>query len=59
MIRDPYEILGVDKNASKDEIKRAYRKKTKEKSCIFFRAKQCKNMIVYTGKQSLYYSITT
>lgn len=30
MIRDPYEILGVDKNASKDEIKRAYRKKTKE-----------------------------
>ena len=28
--RDYYEVLGVDKNASADDIKRAYRKKAKE-----------------------------
>ncbi len=30
MISDPYSVLGVSKDASKDEIKKAYRKKAKE-----------------------------
>ena len=28
--RDYYEVLGVDKNASADDIKRAFRRKAKE-----------------------------
>ncbi len=29
-MRDPYEILGIDRNASKEEVKRAYRKQAKK-----------------------------
>ena len=30
MVDDPYKVLGVSRDASKDEIKRAYRTKAKE-----------------------------
>ncbi|MGN0353999.1 MAG: DnaJ domain-containing protein [Muricoprocola sp.] len=30
MVEDPYKVLGVSENASKEEIKKAYRKKAKE-----------------------------
>lgn len=30
MVTDPYSVLGISKDASKDEIKKAYRKKAKE-----------------------------
>lgn len=30
MVNDPYQVLGIQKGASQDEIKKAYRKKTKE-----------------------------
>jgi len=30
MVNDPYQVLGISQGASKDEIKRAYRKKAKE-----------------------------
>lgn len=30
MVDDPYKVLGVSRDASKDEIKRAYRAKAKE-----------------------------
>ena len=29
-MRDPYEVLGIDRNASRDEIKRAYRELAKK-----------------------------
>ena len=30
MVQDPYRVLGIDKNATEEEIKKAYRKKAKE-----------------------------
>ena len=30
MVADPYSVLGISKDASKEEIKKAYRKKAKE-----------------------------
>ena len=30
MVNDPYAILGISKDASEDEIKKAYRRKAKE-----------------------------
>ncbi len=30
MTKDPYEVLGIDRNASSDEVKRAYRRKARE-----------------------------
>ena len=30
MITDPYKVLGISQRASKDEIRKAYRKKAKE-----------------------------
>ncbi len=30
MVNDPYKVLGVDRNASKEEIKKAYRQKAKQ-----------------------------
>ena len=30
MVTDPYSVLGISKDASKEEIKKAYRKKAKE-----------------------------
>ncbi len=30
MTKDPYEVLGIDRSASPDEVKRAYRKKARE-----------------------------
>ena len=36
MERDPYEVLGVSPGASKDEIKKAYRKMAKRCWCKLF-----------------------
>ena len=30
MVTDPYKVLGITRDASKEEIKKAYRKKAKE-----------------------------
>ena len=32
MARDYYDVLGVNKNASQDEIKKAFRKKARQRS---------------------------
>ena len=32
MIDNPYEILGIDKNASEDEIKKAYKRSNNQAS---------------------------